>query len=360
MKKLRFILVLGLILICGGLFYWNTTREYTDSSGARHIPSRTIPVPTTVSEEMQQVIARPLSSFAMYSPLTISQWEKYMDMTQQMAMNKIQNLYEPLFPVKVENTPIGGVNAYTVTPPSIPPENRDRLVICIHGGGYILFHDEAILLDAIPMAFYGKYKILAIDYRMAPAHPFPAALDDVLAVYQEVIKSTPPENIAIMGTSAGGGLTASLLLKIHAFHLPMPAVVFLGTPWSDLTDTGDTYFTNEYIDSLLVGYGGMIKGAAKLYAGSYDMKEPLLSPVYGIFTHDFPPAILITGTRDLFLSNTVRLFRKLRLAGIEAELQVFEGMSHAFYVDHVEAPESIEAYEEVTRFFQKHLGQAKN
>jgi epsilon-lactone hydrolase len=122
-----------------------------------------------------------------------------------------------------------------------------------------------------------------------------------------------------------------------------------------MTETGDSYKTNEWLDNILVSYHGYISHAALLYANGHDLKDPQLSPIYGDF-HGFPPAILTTGTRDLFLSNTVRTHRKLREAGVEAELQVFEGISHVQYQLVADTPESKEAFEEIARFFDKHLG----
>ena len=136
--------------------------------------------------------------------------------------------------------------------------------------------------------------------------------------------------------------------------LPLPGAIYAGTPWSDLTKTSDSLFTNEGIDRVLVTYDGLLKGAAKIYAASTDMKDPLISPVYGEFT-GFPPTILITGTRDLFLSDTARVHRKMRNAGVVADLHVFEGMSHAEYLFVLESSESSETTSEVVRFFNIHL-----
>ena len=127
----------------------------------------------------------------------------------------------------------------------------------------------------------------------------------------------------------------------------MPGVLFLGTPWADLTKTGDTYFANAEVDNALVSYEGVLAAAAKLYAGEQVARASrLISPLYGNLS-GFPPAILISGTRDLLLSLTVRTHRKLRQAGINAELHVFEGMSHAQYLSSYPAPEAVEAIGEV-------------
>jgi epsilon-lactone hydrolase len=149
-------------------------------------------------------------------------------------------------------------------------------------------------------------------------------------------------------------MTLALMLRAKAEGVPLPAAMAPGTPWADLTETGDSYRTNEWLDNILVSYNGYLVHAAKLYANGHDLKDPQLSPIYGDF-HGLPPAILTTGTRDLFLSNTVRTHRKLREAGVEAELQVFEGFSHAYYTIDPFLPESREAYDEIARFLSAHL-----
>ena len=146
-----------------------------------------------------------------------------------------------------------------------------------------------------------------------------------------------------------------MMLRAKQDRLPMPGAIAPGTPMSDLTKTGDTFYTNEMVDNVLVSRDGFCDAAAKVYAHGHDLRDPLLSPVYGNM-HGFPPSILSTGTRDLLLSNTVRVHRKLRQAGIEAQLEVYEGESHAQYEANDRAPETKEAFGEITAFFDKHLG----
>jgi acetyl esterase/lipase len=136
--------------------------------------------------------------------------------------------------------------------------------------------------------------------------------------------------------------------------MPLPAALMVGTPWSDLSKTGDSYFTNAGVDNGLVAYEGLLEAAAHLYADGRDLKDPLLSPVYGEFA-GFPPTLLTTGTRDLFLSNTVRVHRKLRRAGIVAQLDVYEGQAHGSRYLTADAPETQELFGEMARFFDSHL-----
>ena len=174
-------------------------------------------------------------------------------------------------------------------------------------------------------------------------------MDDAMAVYKAILKTTNSKHIAIFGTSTGGGMTLAMVLRAKAEGLRIPAAIAPGTPWSDMTKTGDSYFTNDRIDNVLVSNEGWLGDAAKLYANGHDLKDPMLSPVYGDL-RGFPPTILTTGTRDLFLSNTVRVHQKLREAGVVADLLVFEGMSHAQYNLAPDAPESKEHFKQVAAF----------
>ena len=181
---------------------------------------------------------------------------------------------------------------------------------------------------------------------MGPDHPYPAALDDVTTVWRSLSTTTAPRNMAIFGASAGGNLTLAAVLKAKQENLPLPGAIGPATPMSDLTNAGDTFQTNAFLDNVLVVPDGDCDKRAALYTDGRDAKDPLLSPVYGDM-HGFPPAILTTGTRDLLLSSTVRVHRKLRQAGVEATLQVFEGQSHAQYLFDPSAPETKEAFEEI-------------
>jgi len=156
------------------------------------------------------------------------------------------------------------------------------------------------------------------------------------------------------GTSAGGGLIMTTMPRCQADRLAMPAAIFLGTPGACLSKTGDSLYLNAEVDHVLGRYEGLVEECIKLYAGGRDLHDPLLSPIYGDFS-GWPPAILISGTRDLMLSQTVRTHRKLRAAGVPDELHVYEGMSHADYLSAFPAPEAREALAEIASFFDRNL-----
>ena len=322
-------------------------------SGTRQLPARDIPVPTTASPAAQVLIGAPLSPIWNAHPKSTEEWKALVAERASVA-NKIIPVLRQRFGVTSEPTVIGGVKAFVLTPDNIPEANRSRVLVHVHGGGYVLSPGEAGTGEGIMMAGTARMKVISIDYRMPPDFPYPAAMDDAMAVWKEVVKANDAKKTAIFGTSTGGGMTLAMVLRAIKEGLPLPAAIAPGTPWSDLTESGDTYLANEMLDNVLVSYRGWLGDAAKLYANGTDLKDPMLSPIYGDF-HGFPPAILTTGTRDLFLSNTVRTHRKLRDAGIEAQLIVFEGLSHAQYLFDPAMPESKDHFTELTAFFDRHL-----
>lgn len=321
--------------------------------GSREIPSRIIPVPDTVSPQMQAVIARPQNPSFTIAPETAAEWKTRVAEAARQTEATLPELRKT-FGVSVKPTTIVGVKAFVVTPKSIPRINRDRLLMHLHGGVRVLNPGEAGTREAIMMAGFTGFKVISVDYRMPPDFPYPAALDDAVTVYRELLNTTASGKIGLFGTSAGGSLTFTTLLRATMEGLAMPGAVAAGTPTVDLSDAGDSLYTNEFVDNVLGTRDGFIRASIELYANGEDIRNPLISPIYGD-VEGFPPTILTSGTRDLYLSNTVRMHRKLRTAGVEAVLQVWEGQSHTQYMADITAPETKEYHDEVLRFFDLHL-----
>jgi monoterpene epsilon-lactone hydrolase len=256
--------------------------------------------------------------------------------------------------VTVKQDKIGGVNVYRVTPPEIDEEHKNHIFIYIHGGAWVRNGGLAGTLEAVLIEAHLKMPVISIDYRMPPKYPAPAATDDVIAVWKELIKEHSPGLMAMGGTSGGGNIT---LCSVHRFKdegLPVPGALYVGTPAVDIDMTGDSRFINEGVDRHLASWKGIPYNAGVMYAGEYDLKHPYVSPIYGEFS-DFPPSYIISGTRDLLLSDAVRVHRKLRRAGVEADLHIYEGQSHADYIYMWNSPESVEHYAELNAFLVKHL-----
>jgi acetyl esterase/lipase len=193
--------------------------------------------------------------------------------------------------VKVEKTTIDDVRAFIVTPDAILPNNRHRVLIHMHGGCYVFSPGESGLAEAVMMAGFGGFRVISVDYRMPPEAYFPAALDDGVTVYKHVLRTIDPKHVAIFGASAGGALTLEIVLRAKQEGIPVPAAIAPGTPMSDVTGVGDSFYTNELVDNVLVSRDGLCQAAAQYYAAGHDMKDPLISPVYGDMA-GFPPTIL--------------------------------------------------------------------
>ena len=342
MKKLLLIALCAVFFACA------------DLHGAE-IPERSLPVPSDVSPELKKAIEADITMPWASRPANSEEWKELVSKFAAANEAPISDMLKTL-EIKCEPSSIGGVPVFILEPPVIPEKNRDKVLIYFHGGGYVFNPGKSGLGEGIYMAAIAKFRVIAVDYRMAPDFPFPAALEDALKVYKEVLASYPARNIGVFGSSTGGAMTLALCLLARQEKLPMPGAIAPGTPWSDLSKTGDSYFTNDHVDNILVSYDGLLESMAKLYANGHDLKEHLLSPVYGDMK-GFPPALLVTGTRDIFLSNTVRAHRKLREAGVPADLLVIEGLSHWQYtLLPPDAPETLYYFNEAAKFFEKYLG----
>ena len=321
------------------------------------IAERRVPLPAAASRELRQILGRVhqpnVESAIAYTPKSKAAWLEIVE-NQRGRGGAYTMAYAREHGVSVEREKVDGVTLYRLTPRKVAAEFRGDLFLYIHGGAYLFGGGPGGLSEAITIAFRVGIPVLSVDYRTAPRDPFPAALDDVVTLYRALLKHHPAGSIAMGGTSSGGGLALASIHKFKSLGLPLPAALYAGTPWSDLTKTGDSYFINEGIDHKLITYEGTLRATARLYADGVDLKNPLLSPVYGDFSN-FPPTYLVTGTRDLFLSNTVRVHRKLREKGIEADLNVYEGFSHVEYLVAPDSPEAGELYRELKIFLSKHL-----
>jgi monoterpene epsilon-lactone hydrolase len=328
------------------------TSEAPPSANAREIPARTLPLPATASAAMQKFIALPYPPIWNEVPKNTAEWKHLAEQSVAAATPNIAAIRQR-FELTIEEQTIAGVHVFVITPADVPERNRNRVLLHIPGGGFVLSPGEAGAGEGMLMAGFGHFRVVSVDYRRLPDFPFPAALDDATAVWCALQAEHDPKRMAVFGTSAGGGLTFALMLRAKAEGIALPAAIAPGTPWVDLTGEGDSLRANEFVDNVLVSMSGWAGDAAPLYAGGRDLRDPLISPIYGDFT-GLPPAIITSGTRDLFLSNAVRAHRKLRADGVEAVLQVFEGVSHAQYLFPF-SPEGEAAFAEITQFFDKHL-----
>jgi acetyl esterase/lipase len=255
--------------------------------------------------------------------------------------------------VNVEELNIAGVRTDTITPLSMPESNRKRVLINLHGGGFN--SDSGSLIEGVPIANLAKIKVVSVYYRLAPENPFPAPVDDVVAVYRELLKTYKPRNIGIFGTSAGAILTAEVTVRLKQLGLPLPGALGIFSALADFSQVGDARQLFA-----LNGFPGQLQPTDpnhlpdNEYVGKTNRKDPVLSPLYADL-RGMPPSLLVTSTRDLLLSDTAILHRALLRAGNDSQLVVFEALPHAFWY-HFQLPETREALELMAKFLDEKVG----
>ena len=316
-----------------------------DPDGTAHI-TRVIPMPSTVSPEAQKWLDS-LDQQKVGPPETLAERRTHTDAWRKMDSAEARKLY----PVNVEETTTAGVRTDIITP--LSTTDSKRVLINLHGGGFN--SDSGSLIEGIPIANLAKIKVVSVYYRLAPENPFPAAVDDVVAVYKELLKTYPPHNIGIFGTSAGAILTCEVAIRLKQLGLPLPAALGVFSGLADFSRPGDSWqmFT-------LNGLPGRMEPIDPShlpddpYVGKTDRKDPVLSPIFADL-HGMPPTLLVTSTRDILLSGTATLHRALLRAGDDALLVVFEALPHAFWY-HFQLPETKEALERMAKFFEEKVG----
>ncbi len=315
------------------------------------LPARTILPPTTISDAARAALSTGAVTPPMARPAPADRegWRRAIEASERM--------WEPIAAqmlaatrCEVETHAVAGVTTYLCKPDPTDADRAGRIYLYFHGGAFVFGGGRFAMATGAASADRLRVTTWSVDYRMPPDHPFPAAPEDCLAVYRALIDRHDPRKVVIGGSSAGGNLAAAVALMIRDRGLPLPAAVVLLTPEVDLTEAGDTFQTNALLDVTLKG--GLPECNA-LYAAGRDLTDPYLSPLYADFTRGFPPTLIQSGTRDLFLSNSVLLHRKLRRAGIEAELHVWEAMPHGGF-GFGPVPENEEISAEVARFIDRH------
>lgn len=282
----------------------------------------------------------------------------------------MQRFLEPMrarYSVTVAEDVVGGVVVDVVTPSyGIAPENAGRVLINVHGGGFVTGARTASLVESVPLAALMKIKVVSVDYRMAPEHQFPAASEDVARVYRELLESYAPERIGLYGCSAGGLLAAQTVAWLRANDLPMPAAVGVFCASLGGYFGGDATALAGPLNGMLPRSDASGKGdsspssspsppAIRGYLDLADPKDLLAYPVTSpSLLAEFPPTLLISGTRSFELSMALDSHNKLTQAGVHSRFHAWDGMNHAFFYNS-ELPESREAYAIMVDFFETHL-----
>jgi monoterpene epsilon-lactone hydrolase len=299
------------------------------------------PSPDTLSAEARAYLAA-LTPMAASGPLDMQQVRLFTDQIQALVGAEQRKVHA----VSVTDDVIAGVPIRRIAPAS-GVVDRSKVLLNLHGGGFAT--DSGSLTENIPVAALSGLEVIAVLYRFAPEHPFPAAVDDALAVYRALLARHDPRDIGVYGTSAGAVIGPQLMMRLKADSLPLPGAlgVFSGEP--DLVGTADSLriFASAAEAQALTD-------AKWAYVGDADPRDPLLSPIYGDLS-GFPPTLCLSSGRDVLMSGTTNLCRALTDAGVSAELVVYDALPHAFWSVML-APESDDAFRRMSSFLTKHLG----
>ncbi len=295
------------------------------------------PLPATLSEKARVAITTNAAANPKANA-SLAEQRAFIDQYQQTFSAEQRKKYA----VDVADAVMAGVPVRLVTAKGTTMSSR-RVLLNLHGGGFMV--DSGSLTENIPVAALTGIPVVAVRYRLSPEHRFPAAVDDGLAVYRELLKTHKASDIGIYGTSAGAVLGPELIARIRAEKLPMPALLGIFSGDGDLSRPGDTV-TGQKLDL------GMVTGVY-LQSGQR-LTDPMISPLLGDLK-GFPPTLCLTSSRDFLLSDTANFCRALDQAGVDNKLVMFDGLPHAFWA-YIDAPESDQAFAIMARFFKDRLG----
>lgn len=331
-----------------------------DPDGTVHAPAMVIPPSEYMSPEGRAYLAHHLHALR--------------EMTPSSGPQPVPSLIAPyvdrqkqLYATDREEVLMGGVRTWIYTPSfGVSPGNEERVLINLHGGGFRECWPGCAELESVPIAALGRIKVVAVDYRQQPEHRFPAASEDVAAVYRELLKTYRPENIGLYGCSAGGMLTGMAVAWFQKEGLPTPGAA--GIFCAGLTTGASAFGGDAAYLTLAVGEGRApppppgpgVERRVMGYLAGVDPADPLAAPgVSPDVLARFPPTLVITGTRSFDLSAAVHAHALLIRAGVDADLHVWEGMFHGFLYN-PDVPESRDAYAVIVRFFDRHLGEPRS
>ncbi|HZX70280.1 MAG TPA: alpha/beta hydrolase [Rhodanobacter sp.] len=329
------------------------TRPGVEPDGTVTVPAVSVPYSVFASPEARAFFPKMIAAGSKAPPLTapIAQSRAFYERMNSDRAARMEKIY----PVHIHAETIGGVQTDVVLPAQgIAAGQRRRVLINLHGGAFLWGAHSGGLVESIPVASLGGIKVISVDYRQGPEHVFPAASEDVEAVYRALLKLYTAKNIGIYGCSAGGVLTGEAVARIISKNLPVPGAI--GTFCGSISELGGD---STYTAPVLNGEpppAGPSKLADLPYFKGASASDPLVFPANSpALLAKFPPTLLITGTRDFTMSSVIQSQRLLSAAGVDAELHVWDGMWHSFFSD-PEMPESREAYKVIVDFFKRKLG----
>jgi acetyl esterase/lipase len=332
-----------------------TSQSSVDAAGTAHIPSMDVPFSNFASGESKRAFIKRTTTPQQAPPADadIRTKRAFYDQYNVALASRAREL----FPVDVQSRLVGGVRAEIITPKSgVTERNRNRVLINLHGGAFLWGEGAGGEEESVPIANIGKITVITVAYREGPEYKFPAASEDVAAVYRELIRRYPPANIGIYGCSAGGILTAEAIAWFQKEGLPRPgaAGTFCGSASGFGGDSVYVAFPLAAQNPLPGAREGELSFSP--YFSEASLTDPLVLPINSVdVLSKFPPTLLIAGSRDFAVSSLFRTQAALTSAGVETELHIWDGMWHAFFID-PDLPESKEVYGVIVKFFDRHLG----
>ncbi|GGC08193.1 esterase [Novosphingobium endophyticum] len=335
----------------------NTAKPQFDPNGDVKVPAFVLPVSGLVSDEAAAFQRMRATMPAFDAAGQASDVAERREQINTFMAPQIERL-RAMFAVNIDRTTIGGVEALDVTPAD-RSHDPDRVLINLHGGAFILGWDGIAQLESIPLAVLAGYRIVSVNYRMAPEHRHPAGVEDTAKVYAELLKDYAPGRIGIYGGSAGGALTAQAAAWLPAHGLPQAGAVGIfgagGVPFY----AGESAYTAGYIDGSFPPPPADGSEPEDITCGHFDgideRNDPSAWPGYHLDTlATFPPTLIITGTRALDLSSAIYTNSQLLKAGVRSTLIVGESMGHCYHYQ-VAIPEGRDAVDQIVAFFRENL-----
>jgi acetyl esterase/lipase len=328
-----------------------------DPDGTVNVPAHAVPISSMLSPEAKAYLTEHLLN--MQRPQMLVQENG----VPALLVGYLKRQHE-IFPVERRDIAIGGVHAYDYTPKEgVSAANRQRVLINLHGGGFMGCWPACAELESIPVAAMGRIRVVSLDYRQGPKYRHPAASEDVAAAYRELLKTYRAQDIGIYGCSAGGMLTGMAVAWFQQHELPRPGAAGLLCAGMTLAPNGfggDAAYTTAAIGESRappppLKSDGPTRAAMPYFAG-VSVTDPLAAPASSPqVLAKFPPTLIVTGTRAFELSSAAHTHALLVKAGVEADLHVWEGMFHGFFYN-VDVPESRDCYDVIVKFFERHLG----
>ena len=318
-----------------------------DPDGVVHVTAFAAPLssflsPEARSNEIKQITEHgwPLPSGPITGPgPVIDNWRREMD---EKIFTPALERQKAVYPVTIQSKEIAGVKTEIVTPKDgVSPTNKGRVLINLHAGGFQMGAGAAALTESVPIAAVGKIEVITVDYRQGPENKFPAASEDVAAVYKDLLRTYKPRNIGLYGCSAGGGLSAASMAWFLKEKLPLPGAIGIFS-----SSAGGGAGDSTYVAPVLNGQSppplplpDAVRNETGYFAGQ-DRHDALVSPVYWPeILAKFPPTLVISATRDMAMSSALYTHTQLVKAGVDAELHVWEGVGHCFFYS-ADMPES--------------------